>query len=1492
MAIRPTDILRPLDIGRATATVTRPIRPPRVPQLREANPLALLPLRLEYRFVTATRPVEVIDREIVAATRARAAAGRSGTTAPRNEPLVARGGRAPAVAAPVRSLALPQGSEQLWVRWYPDDNFAETGVAPPNDTERAALVALNAGLGGTPWWRASENAAAASAWQGFVEIVGAVRAVHLKRTEHAPPSPDPALRAGRIAGLPATVHLFALTNGAVTPIGAGKTIPANAAAEPSVVRYTPQALQQDGWLVNFSRAVECGMGVKITDKAMVEAAKKADWIIAVGISGSEGPAEIAALLTDRIASGGFAVLAQDTQTNATAGGTTGYNKAKTRPLDYLRDATEDEQGRHDTPKLTAAELLAEAFGIDEKLLRKAVGAADQGFEDARAMLRVVGPILLDGLLDGKTFSFNRIFPDAGPEVDENTFIDILAGCISARGVLPALRFGNSAYGVLPMTRVAGLNVATEADLTSDERQVLGTLATVANQARMFLPLHAQNVVPVLKPDDPAASDTLSRILRLNPVSKRVDVADHDAPDTAAKAIGCPYVQANRPQQGQAAASYLEALARNPIASLPDPTEEDRGWPLLYRLARLSLSRNLNDIVRAEMGLPRGSVVEAVRVPPAQQARNAALAQDLQSRPLRGLAAAPTPGISPSVLFRLQRASAAFAAALDHLRGIAGRDGGIAQLEMLLFETIDLFQYRLDAIGVGLAYSRLARSRRKGRKGMDIGYYGMIGKLRPASSNPAGDGYIQAPSQAQALTAAVLRSAYRRHRAEGAFAIDLSGPQVRRALRLLDLLSKGHSLAEGLGMLGERWLHEQRQDALIFPLRTEFPIAGERGEAAAGRRVFDGYAFATAAAAVTGVRASLRTMLVEELDTIADLVMAEAAHLRAQGLAGAANAWLQVLSGGPIPGMPSFVRTQRSGHGSTHRLCLALPAVEPDPAAGLRARLEPGLAALATTLLTKFDTAAIELRAARAATGASARPVRLLLARDLGMAPIDLVVGGLAEVERRAKAALIEALLADPALAQVIAAAAGAETFAGGEAGFTADLSVGPVPVEGLAATAERLRSIVARGRPLEPADFNAAAPATAGLLDEAGEIAAVEHAIAALKRRADAALALLAVQVAPVPAQLTGYLADTLELARREAAGMDAASIASQRSLAETRRRALSASLRALIPYGVPEALEPVVIEEDVADGEATRARVTGLLAVLEQRRAALAAAAGVAATGRTTAGAARADLAALVGALQGLAGGAAMPVLPPVPRATPALQPILSAAASPATALGPWGAVRERIGQAAALAGGWSKAMVFPVAPAATAEDPATPAGARDPQPESVSPRSWHFGQFLGEPAVLGGTAPIAGAVVDEWAEQRPSAVQPAAIAVNYDTPQNEAPNAILLAVPPDAQQVFWTPELAAQMVGETIAWMQVRAIPADLRAATWTVLPNANRVPLRPGRPAKRRIPLRTLNLSFAGLERQQGLFVVSPKLDAAARAVAEAAIAERDFGSKLKE
>jgi hypothetical protein len=91
---------------------------------------------------------------------------------------------------------------------------------------------------------------------------------------------------------------------------------------------------------------------------------------------------------------------------------------------------------------------------------------------------------------------------------------------------------------------------------------------------------------VIAPGDPDVADKLQEILKLNPVSRRLDVADTGS--DATKALGCAYV-ANTDWQPT---DYLESLRAKPLRDLPDPDETDPAPPLLYRLARLSLEKNV------------------------------------------------------------------------------------------------------------------------------------------------------------------------------------------------------------------------------------------------------------------------------------------------------------------------------------------------------------------------------------------------------------------------------------------------------------------------------------------------------------------------------------------------------------------------------------------------------------------------------------------------------------------------------------------------------------------------------------------------------------------------------------------------------------------------------------------------------------------------------------------------------------------------------------
>ena len=103
------------------------------------------------------------------------------------------------------------------------------------------------------------------------------------------------------------------------------------------------------------------------------------------------------------------------------------------------------------------------------------------------------------------------------------------------------------------------------------------------------------------------------------------------------------------------------------------------------------------------------------------------------------------GISATAADAVQFASGRFLEGLQGLEAIALEPDGVARLETLLMETIDLFQHRIDAWATGIAYRRLIKRRRAGGKGLVGGYWGLLGRLRPTSITGRTDGYLQAPS---------------------------------------------------------------------------------------------------------------------------------------------------------------------------------------------------------------------------------------------------------------------------------------------------------------------------------------------------------------------------------------------------------------------------------------------------------------------------------------------------------------------------------------------------------------------------------------------------------------------------------------------------------------------------------------------------------------------------------------------------------------------------
>ena len=70
----------------------------------------------------------------------------------------------------------------------------------------------------------------------------------------------------------------------------------------------------------------------------------------------------------------------------------------------------------------------------------------------------------------------------------------------------------------------------------------------------------------------------------------------------------------------------------------------------------------------------------------------------------------------------------------------------------------------------------------------------------------------------------------------------------------------------------------------------------------------------------------------------------------------------------------------------------------------------------------------------------------------------------------------------------------------------------------------------------------------------------------------------------------------------------------------------------------------------------------------------------------------------------------------------------------------------------------------------------------------------------------------PITGLFLDEWIEQIPNKEEETGVAFHYDSPNTEAPQAVLLAVPPPGAN--WTKELLAKTVDETLEIAQIRGV------------------------------------------------------------------------------
>lgn len=1185
------------------------------------------------------------------------------------------------------------------------------------------------------------------------------------------------------------------------------------------------------WTVDFQAALDSGMALELLLDAGTQ---RVDQLIVFGVKASMAPEAAAGLLDHLLLqhrfTRGVGFVPQGTPTTNTSSLVSG---APHDPDGDLRWELEFGPGAVAVPDADGALAMA-ALGLDPAAATSMEHRELREQQDAQRMAEALWPATLGYFLRQGLAATQALLTSAQIADLREQFI----GFVRGRGPLPALRVGHVPYGLLPVSSLD----AWRPDAADGQSGALlqGILRALRDQVFRG---QADRAPHVGRSADPDAD--LLEVLGQDASAREVRVRRVVGPGFRRALAGYSLLLDNEPIFDPAAAPILSdqwdgaladwtalsrlqlpgspwvtgALFENqatlyagglvedpaPAAGTPSPRDylgwlsgppplpELRAGPstepkaLLYRVARQSL---LLELLGARLGA-MDAAQDPAAPPPAQR-----LEEEI-------------PGLHlPKKLSPWQLLDQGFgdAARSPQVAGLRAALQGLSELppealHRLFGETLDVCSHRLDAWITSMATRRLRALRGDGppaqwKRGCHLGAFGWAQGLVRDSANrlTRRGGYIHAPSMDHASAAAVLRNAWL-ERAGGPgqpYQLSLSSRDVRAGRQFLDLLRQGLSAGEVLGFALEDALRPRGEAHLIAPLRRGFPLTQRAGEPGA-RTVVDGLALLQALragdaalwtqpglpadpAAREALRLELLAILEQVLDPAADLLTAEAVFQTVRGNHPAASASLDALARGVRPPDPEVARAARGGTQVTHRVVVELdlraapdawPA--PTPRSAAQPQLDDWLAALFGDPAGVFCTVLFRGPAAGAQPGPELGRVGVSLA-SLGLRPLDvLALSG--EDDRTGELALraIEVARARPEVA----------AFSDQRAELYADTVTGadrpdPRSFADLLTLARAASAVLNGARPLTPADLRpleaqASAPAVVGA---GAATSAVQSALAAGH---DLAQALRAAQ----PAELGPLL----------------------------RKAAL---------FGVPTAFQPASLDDDPALPSRARAALTLLDARLAQASAATLAPADA------------------MGALF----GRGYPFFPPFQ-----LADAEEAELGRALVAGP-SLVDTGRPQAQLQLSRWlrdASRVRSRLDAHRTMSLLARTLGARPADLELAQLPSGASTRWIGatlaasdKPAAgvtsvlfdraFGGGAPVAappplraGFVVDEWSETVPHATEHTGVSFHHPDPGAEAPQAILLAVPPDRSQPRWSADLLAAILGETLELAQLRALDLE---------------------------------------------------------------------------
>ena len=343
------------------------------------------------------------------------------------------------------------------------------------------------------------------------------------------------------------------------------------------------------------------------------------------------------------------------------------------------------------------------------------------------------------------------------------------------------------------------------------------------------------------------------------------------------------------------------------------------------------------------------------------------------------------GVASSVI--MSGESPKFPQLMEALRkDITKEEASDEKLRQCILEFFDLFNYRLDAWLMGLLNYKIRTSLNKNGHKLSLGCFGWVFNLKESlkKDEERKNEYILAPSVNQAITGAVLRSSYnnslRNKDRDYSMSVNLSSERVRSAIRIIEGIRNGLSVGCILGSDLERLIHEAYKkdsrcelDACIYPLRCMFPLVPQKidGKTADDITVLNGASLLEAYRKANnklkwlkglrlfdGLNATLKyqTLLQlidridDEYDALTDVVLSESVYKLTQGNTDAVDALMQAMEEMRNIPMPDVVNIPITSAQIDGHMVVALDVEAQSKESDILSNVEPKVNAWITQML--------------------------------------------------------------------------------------------------------------------------------------------------------------------------------------------------------------------------------------------------------------------------------------------------------------------------------------------------------------------------------------------------------------------------------------------------------------------------------------------------------------------------------------------------------------